>query len=131
MSGQTIVLVVAAVVVVAALLVVVLAAMSRRTIGAAPQARPESEQWVAEAKIEPEEQVASPVAEEIEERVRAQVAEYPDLRRAKIDFVTGPDGSLEIHLDAARYQSVDDVPDLRLRKAIQAAVQEWNSRKAN
>jgi hypothetical protein len=128
MSSETLLLVFGLVVIVAALAVIVFAVLSRRATSG-PKPAPESQQWVAEAKVETGERSSALVSEEIEELTRAKLAAYPDLAHAKLDFATAADGSLEIWVDQVHYHSVDEVPDERLRRAVQQAVQEWNARK--
>jgi hypothetical protein len=128
MSSETLLLVFGLVVIVAALAVIVFAVLSRRATSG-PKPAPESQQWVAEAKVETGERSSALVSEEIEELARAKLAAYPDLAHAKLDFATAADGSLEIWVDQVHYHSVDEVPDERLRRAVQQAVQEWNARK--
>jgi|GEM_PF-1446067 len=128
MTAETLLLVLGVVIVVALLVIAAFALMSRRaTSGLKPA--PRSQQWVAEAKIETGERPSAPVSEAIEELTRAQLTAYPDLARVKLDFANAADGSLEIWVDQAHYHSVDEVPDERLRRAIQQAAQEWNARK--
>ena len=128
MSSETLQLVFGLVVVVAVLAVIAFAVLSRRATSG-PKPAPESQQWVAEAKIETGERPSAPVSEEIEELARAKLAAYPDLARAKLDFATAADGALEIWVDQVHYHSVDEIPDERLRQAIQQVVQEWNARR--
>jgi hypothetical protein len=128
MSSETLLLVFGLVVIVAALAVIVFAVLSRRATSG-PRPAPESQQWVAEAQVETGERPSAPVSEEIEELSRAKLAAYPDLARVKLDFANAADGSLEIWVDQVHYHSVDEVPDERLRRAVQQAVQEWNARK--
>ncbi len=142
MSTQTMLIIFAVVVVIAIIALAAFAISSRRTTGgqrpsAPPAARsqapvaPPVQAPVAPppAKPVPPERVASPVSEEIEELVRPKLAPYSDLRRVKIDFGTAPDGTLEVWLGKAHYNSVDAIPDQRLRQAVQEAVKEWNQRK--
>jgi len=128
MSLQTMELAFGIVVAVAVLVVIAFAVMSRRATSD-PRPAPVSQQWVAEAKVETGERPSAPVSEEIEELTRAELTAYPDLARVKLDFANAADGSLEIWVDQVHYHSVDEVPDDRLRRAIQQAVQEWNARK--
>jgi len=126
MSSQILLFVV--VVIVALIIVVGFALMTRRATRG-PKPAPESQQWVARAKVETGERESALVSEEIKELVRVKLAAYPDLARVKLDFATSPDGSLGIWVDQTHYHSVAEIPDERLRQAIQAAVQEWNDLK--
>jgi len=126
MSSEMLLFVVVAIV--ALVIVAVFALMTRRATRG-PKPAPESQQWVAQAKVEADERESAPVSEEIEELVRAKLTAYPDLARVKLDFANAADGSLEIWVDQTHYHSVAEVPDERLRQAIQAAVQAWNDLK--
>jgi hypothetical protein len=43
-----------------------------------------------------------------------------------LDFGTAIDGSLEIWVDGERYNSVEEIPDERIRRAIAEAVEKYN-----
>src|SRR5688572_12216454 len=88
--------------------------------------RPDLQAKVADAKIEGGEQVASVVAEQIEERVRVALAAYPDLAGVEFDFGTLPNGSIDIRVNGTQYREVDSIPDPRVRDAIRAAVAKFN-----
>ncbi len=143
MPSQTILIIVAVIVVILIVAFAAFALSGRRTAGrsqppsmTAPTReaqRPRAEAPVAQAPAAPvapppppRERVPAPTAAQIEELVRPKLAKYSDLRRVKIEFGTALDGSLEVWLGPSRYDSVDEVPDQRLRKAIQEAVAELN-----
>jgi hypothetical protein len=128
MLSQSLLLVFGVVVLVVLVIVAVFALMTRRATSG-PKSAPESQQWVAQAKVEAGERESALVSEEIEELVRAKLTAYPDLARVKLDFASSSDGSLEIWVDQAHYRSVNEIPDARLRQAIQAVVQAWNDLK--
>lgn len=65
-------------------------------------------------------------SEEIEALVRFKIAKDPDLKDVRIDFATGPDESLEIWVNEIKYASVDEIPDERIRNAIQESVDDFN-----
>jgi hypothetical protein len=69
---------------------------------------------------------ATPIAEAIEERVRQKVAEDPSLGELDVDFGTGPNGELEIWVNAERYTAIDQVPHKGLQDAIRQAVEDYN-----
>lgn len=75
---------------------------------------------------EPDERLASAAAERIEFLVRQHLAGHPDLAEVPIDFGTQPDGSLAIWVDGEKYPDPESVPDERIRKAVRAAVDEFN-----
>lgn len=69
---------------------------------------------------------ATPIAEVIEERVRQKTAEDPSLQTLDVDFGTGPNGELEIWVNAEKHLSIDEIPHEGLRAAIREAVEEYN-----
>lgn len=81
---------------------------------------------VSEAKIEPNEQAASLVSEQIEEMVKQRLASYPDLADVKLDFATGTDESLVVWVDDQSYSDIDQIPDERIRSAISDSVETFN-----
>lgn len=91
-----------------------------------PSHTPESLQQVAQARYEPDEQPASLISEQIEEMVRAELAQHPDLSGVSLDFGTADDGSLEIWFQGDRYPDPSQLPDERVRGAIQRAVERFN-----
>lgn len=87
---------------------------------------PESFDAVSEAKIEPNEQAASLVSEQIEEMVKQRLASYPDLADVKLDFATAPDESLVVWVNDQSYSDINQIPDDRIRSAISEAVETFN-----
>ncbi len=87
---------------------------------------PESLNAVSEAKIEPNEQAASLVSEQIEEMVKQRLASYPDLADVKLDFATAPDESLVVWVNDQSYSDIDQIPDDRIRSDISEAVETFN-----
>jgi len=87
---------------------------------------PESFNAVSEAKIEPNEQAASLVSEQIEEMVKQRLSSYPDLADVKLDFATGSDESLVVWVNDQSYSDIDQIPDERIRSAISEAVETFN-----
>lgn len=81
---------------------------------------------VSDAKIEEGEQASSLVSEQIEEMVKQRLAVYPDLADIKLDFATAFDESLEIRVNDQRYATVDDIPDERIRTAVEEAARTFN-----
>ncbi len=63
--------------------------------------------------------MATPISEEIESLVQAELGDHPDLADRKIDFSTAADESLVIWLDGVAYHDVADIPDDRIRHAVQ------------
>ncbi len=81
---------------------------------------------ITDATLEPGERQASMISEQIEEMVKMDLAQYPDLSDVSLDFGTGEDGGLEIWLDGERYSEVSAVPDDRIRGSIEKAVNSFN-----
>lgn len=71
------------------------------------------------------EQLAAPFAEQIEDILRAELAQNPALASLDVDFGTAEDGGLVIWLDGTAYAAIDQLPDERLRAAIRRATQKW------
>jgi len=87
---------------------------------------PESLNALKDARIDPGEKVASPMSEEIESLVQADLKSHPDLAGTQIDFATDPDDTLSIWINGVAYQEVDDIPDERIRAAVHKAVAAFN-----
>ena len=79
--------------------------------------RPEGLLPVADARLEKGERQGSLVTEQIEEMVKHKLAAYPDLGGVRLDFGTAADGGLEIWFGDVRYETVDQIPDARVRAA--------------
>ncbi|NIS83549.1 MAG: hypothetical protein GTO14_25880 [Anaerolineales bacterium] len=89
-------------------------------------AKPKSFESIKDARISGQEFAASLTSEQIEEMVKARLTEYPDLAEVGFDFATGDDGSLLICIGEMSYREVTEIPDARIRKAIEEAVEEFN-----
>ena len=74
------------------------------------------------------ENVAAPFAEQIEDILRHQLSADPKLSSYDVDLGTGADGGLVIGIGDKSYPSIDQIPDERLRSAIQRAVDTYNQR---
>ena len=103
---------------------------ARRLLAQLPKEEPKYAALVADARVEEGERPSSLVAEQIEEMVKASLAADPELASVRFDLGTAPNGSLEIWIDEHAYTSVGDIPDPRIRQAIESAVEEWNRRAA-
>jgi hypothetical protein len=75
------------------------------------------------------EQLASPFAEQIEDILRARLAADSRLSRFKVDLGTSENNELEFWVNEKKYNSVDELPDEDLKKAIREAVKSWEERK--
>ncbi len=103
---------------------------ARRVLAQLPEEERKYAALVADARIEEGERPSSLVAEQIEEMVKASLAADPELGSVRFDLGTAPDGTLEIWIDERAYTSVKDIPDPRIRQAIEEAAEEWNRRAA-
>lgn len=81
---------------------------------------------ITDATLEPGERQASMISEQIEEMVKMDLAQHPDLSDISLDFGTGEDGGLEIWLDGEKYSEVSAVPNDRIRVSIEKAVNSFN-----
>jgi hypothetical protein len=86
----------------------------------------EIREQIADARLDPGEQEASTVAEQIEEMVRQSLAKHPDLADLQLDFATVEDASLHIRVNGQDYTSVESIPDLRVQTAVREAVARFN-----
>lgn len=81
---------------------------------------------VAETEDEPGEFEASPISEQVEEMARQLLKSHSDFGEVNLDFGTAIDGSLEIWVNSERYSSIEEIPDERIRNAINVAVDRFN-----
>jgi len=72
------------------------------------------------------ERFASPFAEQIEDIFAAMLKKDPALKAYKIDLGTAPNGTLEIWVNDTKYNSVETLPNPRLKEFFKAAVEKWN-----
>ncbi len=86
----------------------------------------EVQAMIADAKVESGERPSSIVAEQIEEMVKRTLASFSDLADTVLDFGTMPDGTIDIWVNKRQYDDVKDIPDERIRKAVQEAVEKFN-----
>ncbi|MGA9532501.1 MAG: hypothetical protein WBR18_07275 [Anaerolineales bacterium] len=129
LTGTTLVLfVLIALVVIIVVLLALWRINVRRQIEKMPPATPPGMGAVRQAVIDPGEQEASLVSEQIESMVQAELAAYPELADAHLDFGTAADGSLVIWFQGEKYVGADQVPEPRLRQAIERAVETFNKR---
>jgi hypothetical protein len=126
MSSTQIGIVVIALLVILGILLLIWGLWIRNRTNGADDAMPESLHALDDARIDPGEKVASPVSEEIESLVQAELKSHPDLAGTKIDFATDPDDTLSIWINGVPYQEVAEIPDERIRQAVQKAVASFN-----
>lgn len=89
----------------------------------------EVQAMIADAKVDSGERPSSVVAEQIEEMVKRKLADYPDLADTVLDFGSMHDGTIDIWVNKHQYDDVKDIPDERIRSAIQEAVEKFNTGK--
>ena len=87
---------------------------------------PDTLSQVKEAKLEEGERPSTIISEQIEEMVKERLSQHVDLAATELDFVTAADESLEIWVDGVRYAEYADIPDHRIRSAIENAVETFN-----
>ena len=75
---------------------------------------------------DPEEKLASPFAEQIEDILQSLLREHPELNQYQVDLGTAPDGGLEIWVNGQKYLNIADLPDAGLRNVFQQAIEAWN-----
>lgn len=92
-------------------------------------AKPKSLESIEDARIDVHEFAASLTSEQIEEMVKARLKEFPDLIDLGFDFASAGDGSLLIYIGEQSFPEIADIPDARIRQAIEDAVQEFNRRR--
>lgn len=116
------------VVVVVALVLVIVLFITTRLRPSPPQRLPPSTQaMIADAKLDAGERPSTVTAEQIEEMVKLKLDQFPDLADVKLDFGSMPDLTIDIWVDAAQYDDVEDIPDERIRQAIKEAADEFNA----
>ena len=81
---------------------------------------------ITDATLDSGERQASMISEQIEEMVKMDLAQYPDLSDVSLDFGTGEDGGLEIWLSGEKYSEVSAIPDERIRTSVEKAVNSFN-----
>jgi hypothetical protein len=86
----------------------------------------EALEQIMEARLDKGERKATVISEQIEEQVKGILQAQGKLLDRKIDFATGPDGSLEIWIEDVCYKEVDEIPDEDIRVAVEEAVTDFN-----
>jgi hypothetical protein len=74
----------------------------------------------------PDEKLAAPFAEQIEDILQSFLRKHPELNKYHIDLGTAPDGGLEIWVNGEKFTNIDDLPDDDLRTVFQEAIEAWN-----
>lgn len=75
------------------------------------------------------EAIAAPFAEQIEDILRAQLAQNPALAAYTVDFGSAADGSLQIWVNGTPYGEVAAIPDVALQSAIRQAIETYQARR--
>jgi hypothetical protein len=113
---------------VALVLIVALLAWFIGTRRSHVQASDEFRKQTADARIDPGEQEASIISEQIEGMVRRTLLAHPDLADIQLDFATAADETLHIWVNGQEYSAVENIPDARIQGAVREAVAHFNRR---
>ena len=76
----------------------------------------------AYARLEEGESLGTLAAEQVEEIVKMRLSQYPDLAGKSLDLSTAPDGALEVVFDGVRYATPAEIPDERVRVAVEGVL---------
>ena len=79
-------------------------------------------------KYDAGEKLAAPFAEQIEDIIQAKLEADSYLDQFNIDLGSNQDGGLEIWVNGKAYQSVNSLPDEKLKKAFQDAIAQWDGK---
>lgn len=69
------------------------------------------------------------LVDEIEELLQSRLALTPSLAQRSIHIGEGPEGGVQIEVDGALYDGVEDVSDEEIRAFIQATIREWEDQR--
>jgi len=79
-------------------------------------------------KLDPEKEFALlSIVQQIDTVLQKKLAGTP-LEDQKIHLQESPQGSVEVHVGLQKYESVDEVPDEKIKSIIRAAISEWESK---
>ncbi len=98
----------------------------RRQLEDQPPAMAPSQRELSEARLDPGEEIAEPVIEQIESMVHARLAGESGVDASSLDFGANVDGSLAIWYRGTKYESVEQIPEPRVRRAVREAVEAFN-----
>lgn len=124
-ANQTLLVILALFALIILLLVAWRINVSRQLQDQPPHTGP-SQEALRDARIDPGERVAEPFAEQIESMVHNLLAGEADLDPTSLDFGTEEDGSLAIWYGGNKYTQVDEIPEPRVRQAVEEAVDSFN-----
>jgi hypothetical protein len=68
---------------------------------------------------------AGSILDQIEKVLQRNLLQDPELTSRRIHIGAAADGSLLIEVDWSTYRSAEEVPEVRVREIIKAAIQEW------
>lgn len=74
---------------------------------------------------DPSERLAAPFAEQIEDIIHNLLQQSPELSDVRVDLGTAQDGMLEIWINETLYNSVDELPDEKIRQVFRTAIARW------
>jgi nitrogen fixation-related uncharacterized protein len=72
--------------------------------------------------------LANTMADQIEVILQEQLLTLPHMHGRSIHILNSADGGVQIKVDDAYYDSVNDVQDRQIKTILQAAIQEWELR---
>ncbi|MBL8050222.1 MAG: hypothetical protein JNM46_03290 [Anaerolineales bacterium] len=79
-------------------------------------------------KLDPEKEFALlSIVQQIDTVLQKKLVDTP-LENAGIRLQDSPQGAVEVYVGLQKYESVDDVPDEKIKAVIRAAITEWESK---
>lgn len=79
-------------------------------------------------KLDPEKEFALlSIVQQIDSVLQKKLANTP-LEDAGIHLQESPQGSVEVHIGLQKYESIDAVPDEKIKSVIRAAISEWENK---
>jgi hypothetical protein len=82
----------------------------------------------ASKKLDPEKEFALlSIVQQIDSVLQKKLAGTP-LEDKKISLKDSPEGAVEVHIGLQKYDSIDDVPDEKIKSVIRAAISEWETK---
>jgi hypothetical protein len=79
-------------------------------------------------KLDPEKEFALlSIVQQIDSVLQKKLAGTP-LEDKKISLKDSPQGAVEVHIGLQKYDSIDNVPDEKIRSIIRAAISEWENK---
>ena len=79
-------------------------------------------------KLDPEKEFALlSIVQQIDSVLQKKLVGTP-LEDKKISLKDSPQGAVEVHIGLQKYDSIDDVPDEKIRSIIRASISEWENK---